>query len=57
MVNLSEESKQTAGDLLSILNSKTNDGSLGPNSSSYDLLVAIFKIMVKKEEFKLVIKF
>lgn len=52
MVNLSEESKQTAGNLLSVLNSNSPDDSIGANPSTYDLLNAIFKIMVKKEEYK-----
>lgn len=53
MVSLSDKTKDTAGDLLSILNSKTTNDMVGPNSSTYDLLLSIFKIMVKKEEFKL----
>lgn len=52
MVNLSDESKQTAGNLLSVLNSNSPDDSIGANASTYDLLNAIFKIMVKKEEYK-----
>lgn len=53
MASLSEQSKDTAGDLLSIMNSKPSASDVGPDSSSYDLLMAIFKILVKKEEFKL----
>lgn len=52
MVNLSEQSKETTGSLLSMLNNRTIDSDVGPNSSTYDLLVAIFNIMVDKEHFK-----
>jgi len=52
MASLSEQSKDTAGDLLSLLNSKPS-GDVGPSSSTYELLLSIFKILVKKEELKL----
>lgn len=52
MVNLSEDSKKTAGNLLSMMNSGLPDDSIGTNASSYDLLNAIFNIMVKKEAYK-----
>jgi len=53
MVSLSEQSKETAESLLNLVNTKVQGGGVGENASSYDLLVAIFKIMVRKENDKL----
>lgn len=52
MVSLSEQTKNTAGELLSIVNNKPKNDMIGPSSSAYDLLFAIFKIMVKREQYK-----
>jgi len=55
MANLSEESKETAENLMSILSTKTEgEQSFGDDATNADILTAIYRIMVKKERQKLV---